>query len=142
MSRHGYSDDYDNWEVIRWRGAVESAIRGKRGQQMLRDLAVALDAMPEKRLAEEQLVTETGARCALGVLGASRGIDLTEINPEDEDAVARAFGIAAALAREIAYENDECIDFWDRRQWKRGDKSLEEQRWEHVRKWAGENIRE
>lgn len=32
MSRCGYSDDYDQWALIRWRGAVESAIRGKRGQ--------------------------------------------------------------------------------------------------------------
>ena len=39
MSRSGYSDDLDNWDLIRWRGQVSSAIRGKRGQGFLRELA-------------------------------------------------------------------------------------------------------
>jgi hypothetical protein len=46
MSRSGYSDDHSEWDLIRWRGAVASAIRGKRGQAFLRELLVALDAMP------------------------------------------------------------------------------------------------
>lgn len=37
MSRSGYTDDCDDqWALIRWRGAVNSAIKGKRGQQALR----------------------------------------------------------------------------------------------------------
>ena len=32
MSRSGYTDECDGWELVRWRGAVNSAIRGKRGQ--------------------------------------------------------------------------------------------------------------
>lgn len=32
MSRSGYSEDLDMWDLIRWRGAVKSALRGKRGQ--------------------------------------------------------------------------------------------------------------
>lgn len=51
MSRSGYADWCDdNWAMIRWRGAVASAVRGKRGQAFLRELATTLDAMPEKRL--------------------------------------------------------------------------------------------
>jgi hypothetical protein len=47
MSRSQYIDDCDdNWQLIRWRGMVASAIRGKRGQQFLKDLLAALDAMP------------------------------------------------------------------------------------------------
>jgi len=41
MSRSGYSDDCDVWALIRWRGAVKSAIRGARGQAMLRELIQA-----------------------------------------------------------------------------------------------------
>lgn len=35
MSRSGYSDDCYGWELICWRGAVNSAIKGKRGQSFL-----------------------------------------------------------------------------------------------------------
>lgn len=108
MSRSGYSDDYDDeGRGGLWRGAVASALKGKRGQAALRELLVALDAMPAKELASESLVTEEGAFCTLGVLGHARGIDMTPIDPEDYDAVAKAFGIAPAAVREIVYLNDE-----------------------------------
>ena len=41
MSRSGYTDGFEMWSVIRWRGAVASAIRGQRGQRLLRDLLAA-----------------------------------------------------------------------------------------------------
>ena len=55
MSRSGYvdADDCDEgeqWRHIRWRGAIKSAIRGKRGQAFLREMLDALDALPQKRL--------------------------------------------------------------------------------------------
>ncbi len=50
MSRSGYVDDIDNLALINWRGAVKSAIQGKRGQAFLRALVDALDAMPETSL--------------------------------------------------------------------------------------------
>lgn len=109
MSRSGYSDDYDNWDLIRWRGAVASAIRGKRGQAMLRELLTALDALPEKRLAAGALQTADGEFCTLGALGRYRGIDMSNIDPEDRDAVAEAFGVADALTAEIMFENDEMV---------------------------------
>ena len=56
MSGSGYNDDCDGWALIRWRGAVASAIRGRRGQAFLRDLLAALDAMPDKRLVADALV--------------------------------------------------------------------------------------
>ena len=70
MSRSGYDDgccDDSNWNLIRWRGAVNSAIRGKRGQSLLREMREAMDAMPDKRLVAEQLVCEDGV-CALGTV--------------------------------------------------------------------------
>ena len=107
MSRSGYSDDCEGLEL--WRGAVASAIRGKRGQTALKELAVAMDAMPDKTLAAESLVTEDGEFCTLGVLGQARGLNMNPLDPEDWDAVARAFNIAPAMVREIVYENDEGI---------------------------------
>ena len=35
MSRSGYSDGLDEWAMIRWRGAVKSAIRGARGRAII-----------------------------------------------------------------------------------------------------------
>jgi hypothetical protein len=94
MSRSGYSDDNDdNWSLICWRGAVNSALRGKRGQAFLTELATALDAMPVKRLVTEQLQAD-GDFCTLGVVGQSRGLDMTVIDPDDAEAVADRFGIA------------------------------------------------
>lgn len=108
MSRSGYTEDCDdNWQWIKWRGRVASAERGKRGQVLLRELRDALDAMPVKRLIADELVTQEGEYCALGVLGAKRGIDMQDLDPEDGDRVGEAFGIASCMAQEIVYFNDE-----------------------------------
>lgn len=114
MSRSGYTDDDgdDPLALGRWRGRVASALRGKRGQEFLRELAASLDAMPEKRLIAHELKTE-GQFCTLGVLGDARGIDLAKLDPEDYDGVAEAFGIAPCMAQEIVYENDEGFCAYD-----------------------------
>lgn len=54
MSRSGYVDDCENLEL--YRATVERSIKGKRGQAFLRELAAAMDAMPEKVLIAEELV--------------------------------------------------------------------------------------
>src|ERR1043165_286590 len=112
MSRSGYSDDCDSqearWTLIRWRGAVNSAIKGKRGQAFLREALAALDALPEKRLIAKDLAAH-GEFCTLGAVGARRGIDMSEVDPEDYETVAPMFGISEALAREIVYLNDDCV---------------------------------
>ena len=42
MSRSNYSDDIDDYrQLVLWRGAVRSAIRGRRGQAFLHDLLTA-----------------------------------------------------------------------------------------------------
>ena len=129
MSRSGYSDDLDQWDLIRWRGAVASAIRGKRGQALLRDLAAALDAMPNKRLIAEYLEYGTEV-CALGALGRARGIDMSELDPYMREEIAETFDIAGALAAEIAYLND--CDY-------RHD--TPETRWERMRAWVAEKLK-
>jgi hypothetical protein len=110
MSRSGYTDDDEDGTHALYRAAVHRAIVGKRGQAFLRDLAIALDAMPEKTLAAESLVTAGGEFCTLGVLGAARGIKLEALDAEDPEQVARAFGIAESMAREIVFQNDEQDD--------------------------------
>lgn len=130
MSRSGYVDDLDNWDLIKWRGQVASAIRGKRGQALLRDLVTALDAMPEKTLVAEALETEDGDVCALGAAGKVRGLQLSELDPEDYGSVASAFDIAPQLAQEIAFQND------DGGPWK----ETPEQRWQRMRDWAVKHL--
>ncbi|HDR9756466.1 TPA: hypothetical protein ACK3Q6_001657 [Burkholderia cepacia] len=139
MSRSGYSDDCENIEL--WRGAVTRAIRGKRGQALLRDLAAALDAMPEKRLITNELQAADGDFCTLGVLGHVRGLDLKSIDPEDREAVAAAFKIAPALAAEVVFENDERGYHWDHALGKSVIETPEE-RWTRMRQWVAANLLE
>lgn len=139
MSRAGYSEDIDEWAMIRWRGQVASAIRGKRGQKLLSDLLVALDAMPHKALIRHELETEDGEVCALGVVGKARGIDMTEIDPDEPDDVAAAFDIASPLAREIVYMNDERFAY----EYIRNDQAeiSPEARWKGMRAWVASHIK-
>lgn len=130
MSRSGYTDDCEN--VAMWRGQVASAIRGKRGQAMLRDLVTALDTMPVKALITGDLVTDDGV-CALGALGQKRGVDLGTIDTYEYDELGIAFNIARQLAQEVMYENDEGGGW-------RGRETPEE-RWARVRNWAAKQIR-
>lgn len=128
MSRSGYSDDVDNWQLVRWRGAVKSAIRGNRGQQLLREMLEALDAMPVKELIAGELEKD-GQYCALGVIGKRKGKDMTTIDPYDATGVATTFNIAPALACEIVYENDD--GGWN---------ETPSQRWERMREWVSSHI--
>jgi hypothetical protein len=128
MSRSCYSDDHENWSLIRWRGQVASAIRGKRGQKFLWDLIEALDAMPEKRLIADDLQRD-GEVCALGAVGKKRGIELEGLDPVDHATLEEKFNIAYQLVQEIEFMNDD----W------RGHEAPE-QRWERMRRWAANNI--
>lgn len=132
MSRSGYVDEMDDqWALIRWRGAVKSAIRGKRGQAFLREMRTALDALPEKRLIAYEL-EQDGDVCALGSVGKLRGIDMSKIDPEEYEQVSAAFGIPEALIREIEYENDEASAWFK--------KDTDEERFVRVRSWVEKHI--
>ena len=130
MSRHGYvaGDDDGGWPTL-WRAAVTSAINGKCGQAFLHELVAALDALPEKVLITEALAAE-GAYCAIGSVGAARGMDMSKLDPDYPEAIAKAFGIAPALVREIEYMNDEIYA------------RDPAERWKLVRDWAVQNLRE
>jgi hypothetical protein len=135
MSRSGYNDydgDYSELMNINWRGAVKSAMRGKRGQAFLKEMLTAFDAMPEKRLIKNDLAKD-GAVCALGAVAVARKIDVSNVDPEDHDTVAGTFGIAHAMACEIMYYNDEFFY---------SDKETPEQRWERMRAWIASQIKD
>ena len=129
MSRSGYDNDGTEWDCIRWRGAVTSAMRGKRGQAFLEELRAALEAMKEKRLIEGELVQE-GEVCALGAIGMKRGIDMAAINPYDVDTVANTFNIAHAMAAEIMFMNDDGGNY----------RETPERRYDRMSAWIDEEI--
>lgn len=130
MSRSGYSEDCDYLSL--WRRTVENAIRGKRGQAFLREMAAAMDSMPEKKLIADQLIDADGNTCAMGAVLKARGLNIDEIDYSDPFEVGRAAGIARALVAEIAYINDEEV----------GWRTVEtpEQRWGRVRRWIENNL--
>lgn len=133
MSRSGYTEDYgdDNpWALIRWRGAVASSIRGKRGQAFLREMLEALDALPEKRLVAHELINPVGEVCALGSVGAARGVAMEALDPEDYSTLAGVFGVAEPLIQEIEYMNDE--GYWG---------ADDAKRWQAMRDWVVSNLR-
>lgn len=159
MSRSGYTDDCEDVLALgRWRAAVRSAMRGRRGQAFLKELLAALDAMPDKRLIINSLkidgdqirygdpeiivggdelvdggghVAPMGAVCALGAIGEARGMDMSGLDPHESEMIADAFGIARAMACEIVYYNDECGS----------SRETPEERWVRMRKWVESRIR-
>jgi hypothetical protein len=128
MSRSGYSDECD--DLALYRGIVERVLRSKRGQAFLNELAVQMDAMPEKVLIAHELINQSGGCCTMGVVCKARKLDVSKIEYEDPESVARALGINHMMAAEIAYMNDEYL--------------LHDEapaaRWERMRKWVSENL--
>lgn len=136
MGRSGYSedDDFDNPFYLLWPSIVQRSIKGKRGQKFLQELAAAMDAMPEKSLIANELVTENGACCTMGVVMKARQIDAGDLDCTDRDMVGKALGIAPALAGKIAYMNDDDFGYEVTR------KETPEERWVRMRKWVDEQI--
>lgn len=141
MSRSGYTDDSEG--VALWRGMVASASRGKRGQQFFRDLLAALDAMPEKRLIADEL-EDHGEVCAIGALGKARGVDMSKLDPECPGQIAPVFNIAACLAQEVTYMNDEWhryyYDPYEPGKAQQQHEETPERRWTRMREWVAEQL--
>lgn len=133
MSRSGYSDDCCGRELDLWRGAVDSAIRGKRGQAFLRELIATMNAMPVKRLIAHDLIAN-GEVCAIGSVAVARGVDVSGLNPDNSKGIARCMGIANALVKEIAFINDD-DDF------AYSSELTPEQRFSRVYEWARSQLR-
>ena len=134
MSRSGYTDDIDDlWGWIRYRGAVNSSITGKRGQDFLKELRSGLDEMEIKELISGELETQ-GQFCALGVVGKNRWMNLDSFDKDSSEQVSKAFNIAKALAAEVARVND-IAEYSYRSNESNG------QRWVRVRNWVESNIK-
>lgn len=139
MSRSGYTDEWEGtpWDEIRAAGAREAAFTGKRGMAFLQEMAAALDAMPEKRLAGgEWIDPESGDACALGLMARVRGVEeaFAKLDPGDDsaaEAAANLLGIAETMARHIVWQNDDY--FW-------GSQITPEVRWTRMRQWVDEQI--
>lgn len=162
MSRSGYTDDCDDYLAAgRYRGAVLSAIHGRRGQALLRELLSALDAMPEKKLYSGSFQRADGEFCTLGVLGAQRGTKMDDLGDVEDGCdirlVGERFGIAPAMAAEIMYHNDEyaadeykwvdveiCgpVHPWDRhaKSVRVPNENHPQERWQAMRDWVVENL--
>lgn len=159
MSRSGLTEDdgEDTLAFGRWRGAVKSAINGKRGQAFLRELLEALDAMPEKILVAGELQAEDGCHCTLGVIGNKRGLDVANMDIDDYEGIAASLDVNAKIAQEIMWENDEAFS---EREWveveicgpmlrpERHVRSVSvikpdagHQRWLHMRTWVESHLR-
>ncbi len=138
MSRSGYSDDFDDpLQIGRWRGAVASALRGKRGQAFLREMLAAMDALPERALVAKEL-EQSGGVCAIGSVGKARGIAMGDIDPEDNEKIAEVFGIPHTMACEIMDENDGHSN-WDA-ELRRSVPETPEQRFRRMRGWIERHL--
>ena len=153
MSRSGYSDDYgddDPFALGRWRAAVESAMRGRRGQAFLREILTSLDALPDKEPGAKSFVPAGGPVCTLGSVAMARGLDVSEHEPEEGDddrintkSVAATFGIANAMACEIMYMNDDVYGHTWKPPGVEGPlEKPEHARWRQMRAWVARNIRQ
>lgn len=144
MTRSGYVDDDDDPLAFgRWRGQVRSSIRGKRGQAFLRELAAAMDSMPEKVLIANELIDSDGDCCTIGVVCKTRQIDVSAVDYEDPETVGNVVGIARQMAAEIEYMNDECGERYERipnsYSWERIQETPAE-RWQRMRDWVQSQI--
>ena len=137
MSRSGYSENLDEWALIRWRGAVKKALRGERGQAFLREMLTAMDAMPEKALISGELIDSDGACCAMGTVCKARGLDVSNLDYEASEDVGGALGIARAMAAEISYENDECGP----PHWNKPGGETPQERFIRMRTWIASKLR-
>ena len=130
MSRSGYSDELDPLEFGRWRAQVRSATKGKRGQAFLRELALEMDAMPEKVLITGELIdAPSGLCCTIGVVCKARRLDVQTLDYSAPADVGDLVGIAKQLAAEIEYENDEG-----------GYSETPAERWQRMREWVGKQL--
>ena len=118
MNRSVYTDE--------WRRMVDAAIHSPKGQSFLREMAIALDSLPDKWLINGSLVDDDGDCCAIGAVCKARGIDTAGMD-NDLGCVAERLGVPLPLACEIVNENDDC-------------RETLETRWQRMRRWVDRHI--
>jgi hypothetical protein len=100
--RLNYSDE-EKWtgQFALFDANCRRSIRGKAGQQALRELETALLALPEKRLIKDALEDESGGVCAIACYGKYKGVDLSKF---ENDYASDEVGIAAGMPRLVAWK--------------------------------------
>ena len=133
LCQHDYG--FEPWMEGQQAGALQSAIRGQRGQRLLRDLVAGLDALPAPELSAGALEDKaTGCCCAFGAVRRYRGAAAVPLyfDPMEEDLdpphYAEPFDVAPALAWAVVDVNEE----WSNS----NNEASRRQRWERVRAWA------
>jgi hypothetical protein len=109
VSRISYCDEEDYpGQFGLWQGNCERSLRGKRGQEELRELRAALLSLPEKRLIHGVLESEDGEVCAIAAYGKRKGLDLSKFDLDyDSDEVGIAGGMPKLVAWKVVEMNDE-----------------------------------
>lgn len=109
---------------------ISSAADDKRAQSWVKlfDDPAAADRYRKHIVEKRPAEYKEGDVCALGALGRVRGLDMTNLDPDEYEGVAAAFDVASPLAREIVFMNDE------------GPHETPEQRWQRMRKWVAAQI--
>lgn len=139
MTRLRECDDCEYWQEGLSVGWLRNAIRGKRGQRLLRDLIKGLDSLPTPELSAGALEDpDTGCACALGVVRRVRGAENVPLwfEPDEEDIepwdLAGPFDIPVTLAWEVVQQNE-----WFSES---NDEQTRRKRWKAVRDWAVSNL--
>ena len=108
--RIGFSDEEDypgQFEL--WQANCRRSLAGKAGQAILRELEIALTAMPSKRLIASDLVDAHGEVCAIGALADARGAitdDMIGWAEYDMEGVGVHLGMPRLVAWKIVEVND------------------------------------
>jgi hypothetical protein len=140
MSRLCEGDgDWEPWMDGQRAGALRSAIRGRRGQQFLRDLVSALDALPEPELSAGALEDkETGCCCAFGAVRRHRGAESAPLgfHPMEEDVtpdrLTEPFDVSPTLAWAVVSANEGWCSS--------NSPQARRQRFRDVRRWAAAKL--
>jgi hypothetical protein len=108
--RSGYvdCDDMEFDDCRRWKLTLRNVIRSRRSQEFLKETLKCLEEHQDKSLIADELECD-GEYCTLGVVGKSRQINMSNIDPHDTDFVSDIFDISETLVREIVFQNDEYI---------------------------------
>ena len=129
--RINYTDEEDHpGQFELWQANCERSLRGKLGQQELRELRAALLEMSDKRLILVALQEEDGGVCAVGAYAKYKGFDLSIFDPEEETA---EVGIEAGMPRLVAWKVVEVNDL-------QFSHLTEEQRYEKMLAWVESKI--
>lgn len=144
MSRVHSNDNYH--EVLLWRANLRRQLAGRRGQQLLRELLAAIDALPEKKLGTQ--LYDGDQVCSFGAVALQRRVaageepqavlaDLQSHNDEADDGLMPDWAewylqIPPHMAWEIPFVNDN----------EYGDLETPEQRWIRVRAWICANLKD